>query len=662
MTETERMRARNLAFFEGYAPTLAAQLKAHTPRTTLAAVSGGGWDIRVGQQSLYAGGYAHALGLQLENFRASGAQRFLAPPEPGRFDAYAERLLARVRRDAEAAGLAFSDHPVRPDCHFLFAMGVGLAGHFLDLCEISGCRALHVFDIDAEMLHHSLATTDWAQLISDLSARGVTLGMTVNADPMTLAHAAVTTAKLHDPTAADGFMFFVQRPEPALLGTVHLIEREMGARYGDVGHFYDEMLMLKNAHANLSGGARIFDSSVAPAAGVPVFVVGSGPSLDDAMDDLKRCRDGAIVISCGSALRALLAAGVRPDFQIEIENILVRQTLTQLAAEFGLDGIVLAGAVSVEAAAAEMFENRIFFQRRHLVTYPFLANGSSECLHHTDPTVGNAGVAFGLALRPSTLYLFGLDLGVRVGAERHHAKDSYHYTDDDNLKAAPQDLIFDIEGPANFGGAARSSRGLHTARFGVEAAVSEAIADDGVPIFNCSDGVQIAMAAPKRPSELVAAPGTFDMDGFLRSFPAIDGRAIRDRWRGDELAAAIAGVAAALTDAVRDAPGFLDHAFLNRMMAVLKPGMTPEDAIGDRIPASAVWSLRGTLYMFLIVVRYLAMRQTEGRPEEFTEIARAALIDGIAELEGVARAALTDPSTPLSEADLPTIWSPTVQA
>ncbi len=52
----------------------------------------------------------------------------------------------------------------------------------------------------------------------------------------------------------------------------------------------------------------------------PAFVVGSGPSLDKNADELKKVGDNGFIMAAGSALKPLLAHGVRPDLVLVIES------------------------------------------------------------------------------------------------------------------------------------------------------------------------------------------------------------------------------------------------------------------------------------------------------------------------------------------------------
>lgn len=53
--------------------------------------------------------------------------------------------------------------------------------------------------------------------------------------------------------------------------------------------------------------------------GKPALVVGAGPSLDKALPYLKACSKGFVVISTGTALRALHEAGIRPDLAVAVD-------------------------------------------------------------------------------------------------------------------------------------------------------------------------------------------------------------------------------------------------------------------------------------------------------------------------------------------------------
>jgi hypothetical protein len=53
--------------------------------------------------------------------------------------------------------------------------------------------------------------------------------------------------------------------------------------------------------------------------GMPAFVVGVGPSLDESIKDLKDAKNRSVIISTDAALRALLANGITPDLVVSFD-------------------------------------------------------------------------------------------------------------------------------------------------------------------------------------------------------------------------------------------------------------------------------------------------------------------------------------------------------
>ena len=53
--------------------------------------------------------------------------------------------------------------------------------------------------------------------------------------------------------------------------------------------------------------------------GIPVFVVGIGPSLDDNITELRKAYGRAIIIATDAALRPLMAKGIKPDLVINFD-------------------------------------------------------------------------------------------------------------------------------------------------------------------------------------------------------------------------------------------------------------------------------------------------------------------------------------------------------
>jgi len=85
--------------------------------------------------------------------------------------------------------------------------------------------------------------------------------------------------------------------------------RKHGARY--------LLNTLENVRALATEGDVATLSGAFP--GVPAIVLGAGPSLDHAIDSLRRAQDDAIIITVDTALRPLLSAGIAPHFVVALD-------------------------------------------------------------------------------------------------------------------------------------------------------------------------------------------------------------------------------------------------------------------------------------------------------------------------------------------------------
>lgn len=93
-------------------------------------------------------------------------------------------------------------------------------------------------------------------------------------------------------------------------------------------------------------------------AGRPAIVVGAGPSLDDNLPALAALQDRAVVIGVDTALRPLLAGGVRPHVVAGVDP--AELNAQHLAGVAALDDIWLAAEGSLHPSAFSGFAGRTF--------------------------------------------------------------------------------------------------------------------------------------------------------------------------------------------------------------------------------------------------------------------------------------------------------------
>lgn len=169
---------------------------------------------------------------------------------------------------------------------------------------------------------------------------------------------------------------------------------------------------------------------------LPVFIVGNGPSLDSCIDTLREYQDRAIIISCGTSLKALYKYGIRPDFHAEVEQ--TRSTyhwIRQVQDNQWLAQIDLLTVNGVHPDVSSLFHQTLLcFKRGEAATLAhLLANPDADKYQdilYSYPTVSNCAIAYALALGFKQLYLFGVDLGFK-DPRYHHSQQSAYFKEQD---------------------------------------------------------------------------------------------------------------------------------------------------------------------------------------------------------------------------------------
>lgn len=436
---------------------------------------------------------------------------FLSDPDRIRLPDPADGILsdaaACLRPDLEAfeAG-EMAGEPVA-DVGYAFVYGIGLGYHLPLLVETCAARTYLLAEPVAEFVWLSLFAVDWSALFRACDESGAAIRFLVGKSPeRTMLE--IEALLIRDPGKAflDGSWALLHYPSWDLRQARLLLNERIANFFVNPSYFEDEALMLENAFGNLVDRSfHLVDGLEHKAIETPVFVVGSGPSLDNDLEHIVRLRDKVVVITCGSALGILLKNGIRPDFHIENENtpnLVVN--LEGFRDQHGLDGIRFVAASTVRPEAAGMFDVRWFYSRALLSPEAIFPTGG-EPLPYTGPVVANAAASVMTALGFRSVYLFGVDCGRRPDAG-HHARDAVYYDEgydnfatDKGDSAEALETDFSRRVPGNFGGEIETSTFLDLSR----RTMTELQRLRGVAFINCSDGARIEGARPQAAASLV---------------------------------------------------------------------------------------------------------------------------------------------------------------
>lgn len=421
---------------------------------------------------------------------------------------------------------------IEPTTNFLLLNGIGMGYLIPQLLEHTDIKNMVIIEPHLDIFHASLHILDWQQVYAHFEQKNHSLRLIIGETTgATIENLRKHLNRIGMHNAANTFVIdHLNSKEMTEIIKVFL--ERVAMYFTAAGYFDDEQVSI--AHTIRNWRSRISPlrehaSETKNFLSYPVFIVGNGPSLDDAKDFLLENQQKAIIISCGTTIGSLRKIGIKPDFHIEMER--TRPVVEWLTAstdkEYRKDVILLA-LNTVHPEVFEMFDTKGMGMKVNDLGTHFFSQYIPEGKHvinfaYCNPTVGNAGLAFASALGFKDVYLFGLDLGFSAG-EQHHSKLSTHYRVKEKyvkgLHLYEKEDLGNKEVPANFGGTVMSTPVYISARHSFEQCLR---VNPQITCYNTSNGILIDRAKPTRFDEItlkdcIADKGTLSKDLFDRHF------------------------------------------------------------------------------------------------------------------------------------------------
>ncbi|MBV1777152.1 DUF115 domain-containing protein [Burkholderiaceae bacterium DAT-1] len=313
----------------------------------------------------------------------------------------------------------------------LIVIGVGDGWQLERLIDRFDVRHLIVADYDPTGMKMAMCFTDFIGLADRCAAENRQLTLILERSPEQLAHNITSSiVKYWPPYFVHGAAFF---------HGVQVLEdtEQLKNRLGDAmrmvhigwGFFEDELASLRHSWFNLRKNQfpicrRVEKSGKACRA----IVCGAGPSLDYMIPFIKENQDEMVVISCGTALRALYRNGIKPDLHIEIERPASQiDTFKQQAPLDYLKSLtVVIPPLLYPEIANVAGEVLMLGKAKDTASHALLGD---QLQFVTGPTVTNAAISLCSAFEFAEVVLCGVDYGW-IDADKHHADDTIYHNDE----------------------------------------------------------------------------------------------------------------------------------------------------------------------------------------------------------------------------------------
>lgn len=459
------------------------------------------------------------------------------------------------------------------DAGHLVVFGVGLGLHVPLLTDLLPVRHLILVEQYPEFLKLCLHATDWRPVVDSMVACGGSISFVVGNDPDTLSSEIIELMRGAAYSRIDGAFFQTHFKTDVFEKTVARIQERSPEMERSQGFFEDELLMIRNTAANLCAGSpRLFYDAGPPAGSKGVertmMIVGSGPSVTASMPQIARLRgEGVPVISAGTGIGPLLAAGITPDAHCEIENVPELVEVIRAYDPADLKRVTLLGSTTLDPRIPPCFNDLVYVLRAGLSSSALFTKGF-PATGLAGPTVANMACRAALGLGYSKLLLFGIDLGSK-NADRHHADDTLYYTQEGDWWESGNDMaafVIPVEG--NRGGTVYTNQPFMGARSAFETLFRER---KGATVLNCSDGMRIpgATLADAAQISVTETDGAVAFRNQLQNLPSIDAS-------GANLPSAIGAFAASFQ-------GWTDRA--DRLLASFASRSAGLDALLDAVDA-----------------------------------------------------------------------------
>ena len=297
--------------------------------------------------------------------------------------------------------------------------GVGFGFHIMDLVKKFKIYNLILVEHDISLIRPSLYFLDWEQLckMSDVS-------IVCARDYKILAQEIHKKIKEINELYVQYLESFITYPSELFFQTKQYLEDKVHALGNNWGFFDDEYMALDHTLKNISFTPSFYVKK-RDVKEYPVFIVGSGPSLDDTIEDIQRLADKAAIFACGTALAPLLEHGIVPDYEFILERTRVPyEAFVMYKNKNILKNIDIIGVNLIYPEFYKNYKTRMVL--RGSDSGSLLFDEEFRVLLNTGPTVTNLAFSFALSLGFKEIYLFGIDLGIK--GEKHHAKSTIYYT------------------------------------------------------------------------------------------------------------------------------------------------------------------------------------------------------------------------------------------
>lgn len=398
------------------------------------------------------------------------------------------------------------------DLPLFVSIGIGLGYHLREISNKKNITNTILIEPDPDVFFASLHCFEWTEYIEKNFKEGKTVTFLLENDPEIIGKQFFHYFMLKGIYLMAGICFYkiyddeISNIISEILEKYYLLLSSANGFFDDrifgISHCCKALLDKRNFVLNNPLNKDFKD--------LPVFIIGSGPSLDKDLEFIKKNQDKAIIIACGTAIDSLYHAGIMPDFYANTERTPeVRQALDVIPDKDFLKKITILCSCVCHPYVMECFEKTAIFGKWDENFTNYLAVNldkksnfeNVETIKYMNPLVGNMGVSGAVTLGFNHIYLFGIDNGKKVNTEKMHSTFTTLYTKNGTSDKSGN-YVIQTTVPGNFGELCETNDIYKKSITSIELVLEQRKDDAEFECINCSDGALIRHTKPVHSSEL----------------------------------------------------------------------------------------------------------------------------------------------------------------
>lgn len=438
----ERTFESNLAAFEGLFPDIANAMKYYRPQHWLLTVNrNGGCNLYNPERRTfwYSSSINEDIKAALEKFQGSPVETVPSTNLRGgklshyTFYRYSQKIAEVMNQFGKTRDTAPEEIPS------LIFISLGLGKAQEEILSQHNVEYLYVIEPNLDFFFWSLHCMNWSKILSTFADSNKNLNFSLGDDGSHFIDDMKDSMQQFNGFFLLNSFLFIERKNKALAPHVVEFREDLMNLIALSEHFHYAHYALSHTYKNFSSNhtsmcLKPLDNSNI-LGDMPVFVVGNGPSLDDAITYLKEVQADVVVVSCGTALRSLWKNGITPDFHAEVEqNRCTYSIISQIPDDDYLKKINYLAPVDTHPDTAKLFKHHYAMLTSlggSMLFLKYLAERIGVELQlpvSPFPTVSNFAVSSLLKIGFKNIVLVGMDLGFK-DLSHHHSKDSLYYKD-----------------------------------------------------------------------------------------------------------------------------------------------------------------------------------------------------------------------------------------